>query len=821
MSFKKRSAVFFFFICASFLVAQNTPKKSSFINANNSVSDVDLEHTKLKVSLDFEQEQLYGEAWLLLKPHYHTLNKIALDAKGMLIHKVLVEDKTSSYRYDGEHLFIELNKEYTKQDSINVYVKYTARPDKVKQVASKAITSSKGLYFVKFKQNSDKDFVQVWTQGAPTSSSCWFPTIDKPNQKTSQELFITVPDKFKTLSNGKLVSEKTEENGLRTDYWKMDQKHAPYLFFMGVGDFAIVKDTWRGKELSYYVEKEYEPLAKAIFGKTPKMLDYFSEITGVDFVWDKYSQIVVRDYVSGAMENTTAVVHGEGAYQSEGDLIDQNIWEPTIAHELFHHWFGNLVTTENWSNLSLNESFANYSEYLWLLHEYGKDRADAHLYKSNQVYFSDVQNKSKSLVRFDYLEKGNLFDAVSYNKGGAVLHMLKNYIGEAAFFEGLQKYLTRYQYKTAEVHQLRIVFEEVTGLDLNWFFDQWFYGEGHPEVSVTYNYDVLANTVTVNLEQLGRVFYFPLLIEIHEGESVSSQELFVDSKQMSFIFTYGEKPDWIHVNANHVVLGEFIENTSLRDGTYEYRHAKHYIDRKNAIEKLANSQDDKKYFSVLVEAIDDPYYELQVLALDRLNLGNKYAKKDVVAKVELMSKTAKNNFVKAAAIKVLGKLVNYEYKSIFLRGIESESNLVRGNSLEALYYIDNYMALEKAKNLPDNVKETIAFPLSKMYLEARDREEMSFVSKHIVQGMYLVKDPATVKMYKEAFEWVAVSDNVEAFRGLVGDLVEKGNMYRQYGFHLKAIQMIREMIYKQEELENKNKRQLLAIAREGLEELVN
>ena len=101
---------------------------------------------------------------------------------------------------------------------------------------------------------------------------------------------MTVPSKYVTLSNGKLINQKKNIDGTRTDTWKMDLPHAPYLFFMGVGDFAIVKDNYKGKEVSYYVEKEYEKVARRIFGETPEMMRYFSAILGFEYPWVKYAR---------------------------------------------------------------------------------------------------------------------------------------------------------------------------------------------------------------------------------------------------------------------------------------------------------------------------------------------------------------------------------------------------------------------------------------------------------------------------------------------------------------------------------------------------
>jgi len=429
----------------------------------------DLIHTKLKVSFNFENKELNGQEWVTLQPHFYKTKEVVLDAKAMIIHAVALNDTNLNYNYDGFKLTIELPREYIKGETFTLYIKYTARPEKVKSKGSNAITSAKGLYFINPTGENPNKPTQIWTQGETESNSCWFPTIDSPNQKTSQEIYITVPNKYKTLSNGTLVSQ-TIKGENRIDYWKFNQKHAPYLFFMGVGEYEIIKDSYKNIPIDYYVEKKYAPLAKDIFGLTPEMIGFFENKLGVDYPWNKYSQIVARDYVSGAMENTTAVIHGESAYQMKGQLVDENRQENTIAHEIFHHWFGNLVTSESWSNLALNESFANYSQYLWREFKYGKTNADAHLYENSKAYLDNSDNYDKKLVRFYYDDKEDMFDLISYNKGGTILHMLRSYLGDNAFFTGLKKYLIDNQYNSAEVSQLRLAFEEVSGLDLHWFF---------------------------------------------------------------------------------------------------------------------------------------------------------------------------------------------------------------------------------------------------------------------------------------------------------------------------------------------------------------
>ena len=463
-----------------------------------------LVHTKLDVQFDYAKSFLYGKEWLTLKPHFYPTDSVLLDAKGMDIKEVAMMKGTArsplKYSYDGMQLKIKLDRTYTSAEKYTLYFDYVSKPNEVKSAGSAAITSAKGLYFINPTGEEKDKPTQIWTQGETEANSVWMVTIDKPNQKTTQELSMTVPSKYVTLSNGLLVSKKINSDGTRTDYWKMDLPHAPYLFFMGVGDFTITKDLYKGKEVSYYTEPAQAKYARGVFGNTPEMIKFFSEKLGVDYPWAKYAQMVGRDYVSGAMENTTATLHQESAYQNNRQLADGNAWEGTIAHELFHQWFGDLVTAESWSQLTVNESFANYSEYLWSEYKYGKDMADEHNLEDMQGYLLSG-SESKDLVRFHYSDKEDVFDAVSYNKGGRILNMLRNYVGDDAFFKSLNNYLTTNKFKAGEAGQLRLAFEETTGKDMNWFWNQWYYGSGHPKLKINYSYDDAAGRAMVTTEQ--------------------------------------------------------------------------------------------------------------------------------------------------------------------------------------------------------------------------------------------------------------------------------------------------------------------------------
>lgn len=363
----------------------------------------DLLHTKLEISFNWANQLVNGIAQLELTPFLYTQENLILDAKGFDILKVsrLTRDGQIDlvYDYDGEKVDITLDREYKKGERVQVRIAYIAQPNKLEEGGSEAISSDKGLYFINPLKSDPNKPQQIWTQGETESNSAWFPTIDSPNERCTQEMFITVADKFKTLSNGKLVYSRKNEEGMRTDYWKMDKPHAPYLFMLAVGEFSVVREEGSKIPIDYWVEPAYEEYADDIFGNTPEMMTFFSELFEYPYPWDKYSQVVVRDYVSGAMENTTASVFMEDLQVTNRELLDEH-WDYIIAHELIHQWFGDLVTCESWSNLPLNEGFANYGEYLWNEYKYGVEEADYNGWVELQSYLAEAETKKVPLIRY-------------------------------------------------------------------------------------------------------------------------------------------------------------------------------------------------------------------------------------------------------------------------------------------------------------------------------------------------------------------------------------------------------------------------------------
>jgi len=683
---------------------QDTSWKKEYRETPTKIND--LVHTKLELKPDFSKSWVYGKAWITLRPHFYPTDSLNLDAKGMDFKTVAVVNKGKQvplkYDYNDWNLRIRLDRTYKNNESYTIFIEYTAKPDEFNDKYNEgALLGIKGLYFINPRGEEKDKPTQIWTQGETESNSAWFPTIDKTNQKTTEELTVTVDNKYVTLSNGKLMSQKKNQDGTRTDYWKMDLPHSPYLFFLGVGEYAVIKDSWRGKEVNYYVEPEYAKVAKKIFGKTPDMISFFSSITGVDFPWYKYSQITGRDYVAGAMENTTATLHSDAAQQDARELVDGNGWEGVIAHELFHQWFGDYVTTESWSNITVNESFADYSETMWREFEYGKDAGDAENYSGMQGYLQSG-SEEKDLVRFHYADKEDVFDPVSYQKGGRILHMLRNFVGDSAFFKSLNLYLTTNKFKSAEAHQLRLAFEEVTGRDLNWFFNQWYFDNGHPSVTIDYQYDDAAGKVQVITKQTqpdGKLFKLPIAIDVYNDDQKSRHPVWIKNATDTFTFSYSERPDLVNVDGDKVMLWEKDDHKTLDNYIFQYHHAKKYMDRREAIEFAGKHQSDPKAVELLKTALKDPYSGLRNLTLATVNMNNEEVKKQIEPILLDIAKNDPKPVTRGLAISKLGMYEKKDYEDFFRRAIHDSSYTIAGYALDALNKTNPEEAMKDAKEL--------------------------------------------------------------------------------------------------------------------------
>ncbi|MBD1394230.1 M1 family metallopeptidase [Mucilaginibacter glaciei] len=754
----------------------------------------DLIHTKLDVRFDYKKRYMYGKEWVTLKPHFYPTDSLRLDAKGMDL-KTIAVVKAGKYiplkfTYDSLTVAIKLDKVYQNTDNYTIYIDYTSKPNELKVKGSAAINDAKGLYFIN-PDGTEKDKpTQIWTQGETEASSAWFPTIDKPNQKTTEEIAMTVPAKYVTLSNGRLASQKVNGDGTRTDTWKQELPHSPYLFMMAVGDFKIYKDTWRGKEVSYYLEPKYAPYAKDIFGFTPEVMEFYSKTLGVDYPWYKYSQIVVRDYVSGAMENTSATLHGVYVQGTKRELDDRYYdgGRSTIVHELFHQWFGDYVTAESWSNLTVNESFADFSETLWAEYKYGKDAGDAHIYDDMVNYLSQPAAKTKNLVRFNYADKEDMFDVVTYQKGGRILYMLRNYLGNAAFYKGLNIYLKTNAFKNGEAQQLRLALEEASGKDLNWFFNQWYYGAGHPVLNITYNYDAAKKTQAVYLQQTqdGNAFILPMAVDIYVGGKKVRHNVWMRDKTDTLYFPAATKPDLVNVDGDKVLLTKKTDTKTLDEYAFQYFNAPLFLDRFEAIDGAKSKQTDKTAQKIIISAMNDTFYQLRIKAINSATMTNDDVRNSATPVLVKLAQTDENNLVRAAAITALGKLKAAGNLNLFKQAVTSQSYAVQGAAMNAIGAVDPQQAMALAKTYQNNAEGSLKQAIMGVYAANGTDAEWPYVYNEFKNSDVNAQFPLIRKMA----EFAARVKNPAYTQEFITTAGAIGVKYKQFGAAPTIIQLL-------------------------------
>lgn len=700
----------------------------------------DLIHTRLELRFDWEKQHVNGIARLDFKPYYYPISEVELDAKGMDILNVAMNDSTGNakleYTYDGEKLTIDLGKTFIETDTFQIEIIYTAKPNELRVTGSEAISEAKGLYFINPVGENPYRPRQIWTQGETEANSCWFPTMDQPNEKMTQEFFVYCDTAMASLSNGELVYSIDVGDGTRLDYWKQDLPHAPYLAMLAIGEYSVIEDTWRDIPVNYYVEPQYEENASLIFNHTPEMLEFYSKLLGVDYPWYKYSQVVVRDYVSGAMENTSAVIFGEFVYGDERSLMDDGN-EDIVAHEMFHHWFGDLVTCESWANIPLNEAFATYGEYLWREYKYGRENADYHLYRDLMGYLNEFnRGKAVDMIRFDYDDKEDMFDSHSYAKGGRILHMLRSFMGDPAFFKGLNIYLEENAYGAAEIHHLRLAMEKALGRDLNWFFNQWFLDNGHPQLDVEYQWIDSTSTQRVIVRQTQNIDEFPIYrlpiqIDFYKNGQRIRKKAEIDSQTEVLEFEMQERPDWVNFDARKMLLCEKVENKTTEQWFMQLEQGPLFMDRWEAMNAIIAENDSADLEQLIIVGMRDSFWKIRYDALDVLQNLDSEKLDQLLDLVIGMAVEDADNRVRGKAIEVLYDRFDYDSPDMYYDFTQDASYYVAAEGFNAMYKFNTSDALKLGLREIDHVLGAYEMAILTAFSEQKSGEYFDFFARRV------------------------------------------------------------------------------------------
>ena len=516
----------FFIILSVFSISAQTSRPNF-----NRTKTFDVQHYILRISFDRNNKVVFGDTTVRLKPLKDNFRAIELDAADLDFQTVRLEGENTdlTYRTAGEKIYISLDKVYSPSDLISVNFKYsTSKP-------------RKGIYFVDAVTDKDKIIrhSQVWTQGEPEEAHYWFPSFDFPDDKATTEQFITVEKGETAIGNGELLETIENANGTKTFHYKMTVPHSTYLVSFVVGTYARVSDNYKNIPLGYYLYPDKTSLAPAAFGKTKDMMRIFEDLTGVGFPYNKYDQTIVANFNFGGMENITATTMADTEILLASlDFARGNI-EDLVSHELAHSWFGDLVTCKNWAELWLNEGFATFMEAAYREKMYGREdylrkiREDA-----SQFLIDDTVNRNRHGL-FNQMARpdDSIFDTTTYQKGGAVIHTLRETVGTENFWKAINNYLNRHKFQNVETNNLQNAMEEASGMKLDWFFAQWVYGAGFPKLNVRQIYNPKNKTLDLTITQTQKLdkitpsaFFLPMEVEVTTAKGKKTEKIEINKR---------------------------------------------------------------------------------------------------------------------------------------------------------------------------------------------------------------------------------------------------------------------------------------------------
>ncbi|ARM74820.1 M1 family aminopeptidase [Acidianus manzaensis] len=645
-------------------------------------------------------------------------SNIELDAVHFNIYNVKVDGNKSDYYYDGKKLIIK------NEVKSKIEIEYEVKP-------------TQGIRVINLG-----DHYEIATTGEVDQAGYWIPSVNYPGVKYTTEFFVKVKKPYIVISNGELKEVK-DEGEYSVYHWIMNIPHSSYLNSIAVGLFSQFKEDINGISLEYYLPKGFDDYVWNL-SATKEAMKFFTSYIG-EYPYNKYAQIVLFS-MNGGMEYissthlTWRIMHDK--------IADENYSaDSLIAHELAHQWFGDLITTKDWSNIWLNEGFASYFEAMFIEYYKGKEEFIYNLYSKFKGYLEETEKYTRPIVTRYYKWGDEVFDRHTYNKGALVLNMLRNYLGDEIFKQGIREYIERFKFKNADTEDFKKVMEEISGKDLTWLFDQFIYSAGHPVVEVNQE----GEKINVNLQE------FKLSIEIKQKVKEKEENLTIIDSSTSF------EGDYICVDPKFKVLVEVKDNQSEENLISESTD-KDIICRIRAVNSLSKFSDikaiqalrerlkdfwgvayesalslgkiqnDDALNALIEEKVDNPKVRVGIMKA----LGNfKFNQK---AKDYLISSLSDKNYhIKAEAIVSLGKIGFIETKDEIIKHFEEKSyiDLIPSAVIEALSYFgddDSYkFVLERGvRSKSEPIRASAA------------RHLWRFGNKSLEILKFLLKDPSPI-----------------------------------------------------------------------------
>ncbi|MDZ8087437.1 MAG: M1 family metallopeptidase [Nostoc sp. DedQUE12b] len=688
-----------------------------------------VEHIFLDLSLDIPKQSYQGSCSIRLLPIRNGIDRLTLDAVNLNIESVQVDEVPQTFDYDGEQLSIQLSQATQIGQRLLIAIAYSvAKPQR-------------GIYFIQPDKHYPNKPTQVWTQGEDEDSRFWFPCFDYPGQLSTSEIRVRVPNPLVAISNGELI-DTIEDGDYKVYHWLQQQVHPTYLMTLAVGDFAEIRDEWKGKPVTYYVEKGREEDAKRSMEKTPRMIEFLSQKYGYPYPFPKYAQVCVDDFIFGGMENTSTTLLTDRCLLDERAALDNRNTEALVVHELAHQWFGDLVVIKHWSHAWIKEGMASYSEVMWTEQEYSLEEAAYYRLLEARRYLSEDSSRyRRPMVTHVYREAIELYDRHIYEKGSCVYHMIRAQLGDELFWQAIQTFVQDNAHKTVETVDLLRAIEKATGRNLLFLFDQYVYRGGHPDFKVAYSWDGDANLAKITVTQTqadegknGSKDLFDLKIPIGFGytqqEKVRNEELGVknnsklitpnsqlkiftvrvNEREQSFYFPLENKPQFISFDVGNHYLKTVVLEYPIAELKAQLEFDPDPISRSYAAAALAKKGGLEAIKALSASLKNDPLWGVRVEVakqLAQINLDQAFD--GLIAGLK-----DKNAYVRRAVVEALTQIKTAEsYKVI--RGLVQKG--------DPSYYVEaaasRVIGAIASANLEEKPKEDKVLKLLKSVLEEK------------------------------------------------------------------------------------------------------
>ena len=755
--------------------------------------DFDTRHIALDLRFDWEHEQLAGVETLVFKPLLAGLREIELDAAEMTITSVkMAAGGVLKFQMDlpNQKLRIDLGRPYQLSEELAVVIEYHTNGPQTKLAG----LLGAALRFIKPTAEDPTKPKQIWSQGETEYNHYWFPCFDHPNDFFTSEITATVEKPLWVISNGKLIETKDNRDGTRSFHWKMEQPHASYLTSIIVGEYVPIVSEYLGIPIITYVYPSEVKEGKATSARLTEMVKFFSEKTGLKYPYAKYAQTTVRDF-GGGMENISATTQTDNMIHDARTELDSNT-DGLQSHELAHQWFGDYVTCRDWSDIWLNESFATYFQALWDEHKLG---ADDFLYsdvKANQDAYLAAwkQGNRHPIVTKNYANPDSVFDTYAYPRGGAVLHMLRQTLGEDKWWRAINYYLNKHANQPVETEQFRIAIEESTGQAMDWFFDEWLYKMGHPKFRVTQEYDPATKVLKLSVEQLQAIdptsqfpqvalFQMPVDIEISTASGMRLERVeILPKKQQSFSLAVDSKPLLVNFDYHGTLIKELEFDKTTEDLAYQMTRDEDVLGRIWALGQLESrgaaattTETEKQQIALWLSSVvmRDKFWGVRANAATALA----DLKAPGVRRALIAATSDTEARVRARAVASLANSKDPSLASLYLKLLNDPSYAVIRAAASALGATKGpaaYEALVKLLGLPswrDNIRASALAGLG----ELRDKRSLDIALRYAAVGSANPVRAAALRLLGKIGR-----DNPQAF-GLIADTASKAFESGDYG----------------------------------------